>query len=700
MALPELTKLQLSIIEQPLDSKIFLEGRAGSGKTTCGVERMLYLMKSGVPGNSILIFLPLRTLGQPYMDAIQTPGVIAGGMVSLLTLGGLTRRMVELFWSSIAEKAGFAHPDDPPIFLTHETAQYFMSKIVNPLFQEGYFDTITISRNRIYSQILENLNKAAVIGFPHTQIAERLINAWNGELGQISVYQDAQDCANHFREYCLANNLVDFSLQIETFSRFVFTDELAREHLDRTYTHIIADNIEEDTPISHDLLRELIPGCQSCLLIYDRDAGYRRFLGADPISANQLKASCDELISLDDSFVTPLDLDNFRSYLGKQLQQDVEIIEITDTDQAVDLIYERFFPEMLDKVSEKIVDLIFTQDVPPGEIAVLAPLLSDALRFSLTNRLQAFNIPVRTHRPSRSLREEPAAQCLLTLAALAHPLWNIYPSYQDVANALLQAIDGIDPTRAYLLTQITYQGKEPYEKLSSFTQIIPESQERITYLIGERFEKLRLWLLEYSQQNRGDLDYFIKSLFEEILSQPGYTFHLSYDAGETTTDLIDSVKNFMQAVGNRLTVLGSSSGKEYFEMFREGVIASQYLESWQLRPANAVLIVPAYTFLLSNQPIDIQFWLDIANQAWNERLHQPITHPYVLSRQWNNSAKWTDQNEVETNITALYRLTSGLISRCRKKIYLGLSEFNEQGFEQRGLLLRALQRIFLETNKF
>jgi hypothetical protein len=135
-------------------------------------------------------------------------------------------------------------------------------------------------------------------------------------------------------------------------------------------------------------------------------------------------------------------------------------------------------------------------------------------------------------------------------------------------------------------------------------------------------------------------------------------------------------------------------------MFREGVIASQYLESWQLRPANAVLIVPAYTFLLSNQPIDIQFWLDIANQAWNERLHQPITHPYVLSRQWNNSAKWTDQNEVETNITALYRLTSGLISRCRKKIYLGLSEFNEQGFEQRGLLLRALQRIFLETNKF
>jgi hypothetical protein len=255
----------------------------------------------------------------------------------------------------------------------------------------------------------------------------------------------------------------------------------------------------------------------------------------------------------------------------------------------------------------------------------------------------------------------------------------------------------MDPTRAYLLTQIIYQRRDPYEKLSSFRQIIPETQERITYGIGERYEKLRLWLLEYSQQSRGWLDVFISKLFGEILSQPGFTFHLSYDAGEVTANLIDSVRNFRLAAGPILEENEISAGKEYYLSFKEGIIAAQYLESWQLRPENAVLLVPAYTFLLSNRQIDIQFWLDIANQNWNQRLHQPITHPYVLSRQWPILAKWTDKNEIETNLMNLFRLTSGLIARCRKKIYLGLSEFNEQGFEQRGLLLRALQRIIVDS---
>ena len=34
-------------------------------------------------------------------------------------------------------------------------------------------------------------------------------------------------------------------------------------------------------------------------------------------------------------------------------------------------------------------------------------------------------VPVRSHRPSRSLREEPVTHVLLTLAKLAHPQWNL-----------------------------------------------------------------------------------------------------------------------------------------------------------------------------------------------------------------------------------------------------------------------------------
>ena len=65
----------------------------------------------------------------------------------------------------------------------------------------------------------------------------------------------------------------------------------------------------------------------------------------------------------------------------------------------------------------------------------------------------------------------------------------------------------------------------------------------------------------------------------------------------------------------------------------------------------------------------------------------------VLSRRWPRDAVWTDSDEVETQREALYRLTLGLIRRCRRKVILGLSDLGEQGYEQKGALLRAIQRV-------
>jgi hypothetical protein len=38
-------------------------------------------------------------------------------------------------------------------------------------------------------------------------------------------------------------------------------------------------------------------------------------------------------------------------------------------------------------------------------------------------------------------------------------------------------------------------------------------------------------------------------------------------------------------------------------------------------------------------------------------------------------------------------LVIGLLRRCKSSLYLGLTDLNEQGYEQRGPLLQALQRI-------
>ena len=695
-----LSPRQLAVIQAPPDRKMFLSGPAGSGKTTAGVARLRYWLDAGVPADRVLVLAPQRTLLDPYNAVRHDPALAPGGEATLVTVGGLARRMVDLFWPLVAEEAGFAHPGERPIFLTLETAQYFMARTVAPLLDQGYFESLTIDRNRLYSQIIDNLNKAAVVGFPHTEIAARLKAAWTGDKSQLRIYDEAQECAARFRRTCLEHNLLDFSLQLEIFVRYLWPEPLCRDYLLERGAYLIVENVEEDTPVAHDLLRDWLPHTAAALVIYDEEAGHRSFLGADPAGALLLADLCDERVTCPDSFVMSPPVAALGWELARALGKEVSpknLGENRPAPAALPLHYEahRYHPEMLDWVAEAIAGLVHNEGVPPAEIVVLAPFLTDALRFSLSHRLERLDVPARSHRPSRALRDEPAAQCLLTLTALAHPAWRLAPSRYDVAYALVQAIAGLDLVRAQLLAQILYRVKDGAPALLAFDGLKTEVQQRITYVLGGRYESLRMWLQGYAGAPTPELDHFLSQLFGELLSQPGFGFDHDYDAARVAANLIESVRKFRQiAAGPEGARAGEKSlGQEYVEMVQAGVVAAQYVRNWQAGPDEAVLLAPAYTFLMRNRPVDYQFWLNVGGRGWWERLYQPLTHPYVLSRHWPAGTLWMDSDEMAFREASLYRLTQGLVHRCRKGVFLGLSELGEQGYEQTGPLLKAVQRV-------
>jgi len=692
---------QRQIIESPLDSKLFVSGPAGTGKTTAGVERMRYLLEQGVPGESILMLTPQRTLQEPYLDLLYSPERSAGGEVTPATVGGLARRMVDLFWPIAAEAAGFANPDQPPVFLTLETAQYYMAYLVRPLLDEGYFESVTIDRNRLYSQIIDNLNKAAVIGFPHTEIGPRLDSSYFGDPGQRRVYADAQECANLFRQYCLDHNLLDFSLQLEVFANVLWPQDILRDYLSRTYRYLIYDNVEEDGPRAHDILRDWLPSFESALLIYDEGAGFRYFLGADTHTGFALNELCDEHVQLPDSFVMSDEVAGLSDGLTAAILPDVglSVESQMSSGDALTVVQSHFYPELLDAVVNEIEQLVGS-GVSPSEIVILAPYLSDALRFSITHRLEEKNIPWRSHRPSRSLRDEPASHALITLATLAHPYWGIHPPKFDVAYALMQSMEGLDLVRAQLLTEIIYRQRDL--QLSPFDNIKPDVQERVTFSIGNRYAVLRDWLLVYRESDQLPLDHFLRKLFGEVLSQPGFGYHSSFDSVRVAASLVESVKKFRQSLESTLAnsdLQFPNLGREYISMLQDGVIAASYLEGWQSEDKNAVLVAPAHTFLMMNRPVTVQFWLDIGSGGWYERLSQPLTHPHVLSRSWESGRMWSDADDVQYSKEALARLVSGLLHRCRENVYICLSELGESGFEQRGDLLRAFQKVLTERGE-
>jgi len=686
-------------------NRLYLSGSFGAGKTSAALARIGWLLgQERIRGDEILVLVPQRSLGRPYHEHLRGPETPPGSPVRVTTYAGLARAATELYWPLVAPQAGFADPRREPTFLNLETSQYHMQRFVEAAFQRGEFDAIRLDPGRVVSQVLDNLNKAALHGFSIAEAYQRLelsVPAGEQMTARLNVLRTAARISREYRAHCLAESLVDFSLWIGLFNEQVLNNEWSRTHLFRSHRHLVMDNAEEDTYAAHNLVRRWLPHLESALIIGDEDAGYRLFLGAAPENVAKLADACDLRLRLHEQHVTPPALERMAALVDRTIrgQRPAQSGETGSTKLPLHYQVHRFYPQMIDWAVGEIERLVTREGVEPGKIAVLAPFVSDALRFSLQSRLEERGIPSTTHRPSRALNAEPAARALLTLAALAHPTWQHYPPPTDVTLTFGVALAGLDPVRAHLLAQVVYGTKgNRAGELATFAGLRGPVQGRITYALGERYEKLRSWLYDYRAETEfTPLDQFFARLFGELLSQPGFGFHEDVDAARVANQLVVSARNFRWAVeeteSNPLQRI--AIGKAYVALVANGALGALYVPGWEERE-DVVFIAPAYTYLMRNRPVDVQFWLDIGATGWWERLYQPLTHPYVLSQQWPPNTIWSDLDEFQTRQEMLRRVLIGLVRRTRREIYLGLSDYGENGMEQRGPLLGLLNRILTQ----
>ena len=734
-----MTEAILPLIQS--NHKLFLAGPFGSGKTTLAIERIRWLLgRERVRGDDILVLTPQRTVAEPFYTALRSATMPSGAPVRVTTLAGLARQAVELYWPLLATVAEFTDPRREPTFLNLETSQYHMARFVDAAIARGEFDGIRIEYNRVVSQVLDNLNKAALQGFTIDEAYARLelaVPEGDQRTARFNALQAARRISHEFRALCKAKTLLDFSLQVELFMRQVLTNEWSRTHLLRSHRHLIFDNIEEDTVSAHQLVLQWLPQLDSALLVADEDAGFRVFLGADPGGVDGLRAACTHQFTLPTSYLMGEPLVRLTGRVRRMLaprrpttieyprvsdngdpfaasvEPPAPLIEETATPEdlaatnaalVVPTIGFRFYPQMIDWTVQEIKRLVEVEEIGAGEIAVLAPFVSDALRFSLQTRLTEVGIDSTTHRPSRALEAEPAARTLLTLAKLAHPHWGMRPATTDVTLALTLAIDALDPVRAHLLSRIVYPERRPAIELGRFGELVTAMQQRITFTIGESYDRLRDWIYAYrANPDIVPLDQFFARLFGEVLSQFGYGFHEDRDGARVANQLVESVRNFRWALENvaeqeEQAALYTTLGREYVALVERGALGALYAPGW--RPVDeAVFIAPAYTFLMRNRAVSVQFWLDIGSGGWWERLYQPITHPYVLSHRWPATEGWSDLAEYTKRQEAMQRLLLGLIRRTRQRIYLGISDYSEGGFEQRGPLLALINRLLAQTQR-
>ncbi len=643
------------------------------------------------------------------------PGNGARGEPYVGTFYGVAQQHVGLFYPLIAEAAGFDDPRREPAFIDVETAQYFLDRIVEP--RSADFDEFKLFRPRLLGQLLDNLHKAALAGFGLDEIAGRLGSAWDGDPRRLKAYQKAQEVAIEYRRFCLRHGALDFSLQHEVFARHLMPEPAYQRFIAGRFRRILIDNVDELPPIAHDFIRQLLTTCDEAILAEDDPGGFRLFLGADPGSARSLRSACDVVEA-----VAPPEGGRSLADFGRALSAQVGNTERTQTRQTgapfagrVTLLTVRnkYWVSMVQAAADKVIELV-EMGMAGRDIAVVAPFVEDVLRFELEERLRGAGIRVRAVRPSRPLYDHPVTRALVTLARLGHPelaSGDARPTSHELARALSIAIAGLDLARAKVLADFA-QRAEPGR-----LPPIADAQlwERVGMRFRERYDALSRWLSSWRaaapENQLAPLDVWWQMLFTEALSRPGFGFAADRDGANVADKLTRSARVFREALAATGVAPNESAAMDFVQLLSEGVMAAQYApERVSDAEDDGVLLAPVYTYLTGDYRSQAQIWLDVNATGWYDRLFQPLTHPYVLSRRWQTMAtrlpvapneggapieagvKWTEADEHAARQDMLRRVIAGLCARCGDRLFLASSQLGLSGQEEAGALARALQR--------
>jgi len=723
---PSLTADQERVASYGDRGTLCLYGPPGTGKTTALQAYLARRLAAGERPDRFLVLLPQRAHVRRYEEALVErlaayDAPVRGG-VDLVTFPGFCQRQIALFWPLVAAEAGFLRPDEEPVFLTIETTQYYMWRIVEPLITErGYFSDVAVRRGRLLSQLIDNLNKSALVGFDHREIEPRLRAAWTGTPDRLASYRQAQECATLFRAYCLEHNLLDFSLVCEMFSQRLLPHPAFAAAFSERYHTLVADNLEENVPVAHDLVEWAMERCAATLLAIDEGAGYRVFLGADHDGARALARRCTEAVHL----ARPLLSEGAPLAFAARVCAAFEAPDAPCSDgdapdgDGHDAVAHygggTLWIGMIRWIVERVGELV-SSGVSPGEIAIVAPYVSEVMRFALEDALARAPEPLRLHalRPALPMREEPALAGMLTVARLAHPAWRItiqgqdFPlTREDVALALEQTLAGLDPIRAQHLAAQAFDAhayREGAGGLVALTRLqdghpraaqIGRMWERVGYRFQEPYAALYDWLAAYQSGAPTTLDLFYSRLFGDLLSRPGFALHANPLGARTYGRLVESANKFVQAVGDDESSGGDGEranalGRDYITLLLGGIATAEYLTDTPEPGDDAVILAPAYAYLTRDLHTEYQIWADLASPGWWNRPNQPLTHPYVLSRSWPEGRLWQDSDEDRARRRALGGVLAGLAARCGRRLLLASSQLGIGGEEQTGELERAI----------
>ncbi|MFW5991599.1 MAG: UvrD-helicase domain-containing protein [Halanaerobiaceae bacterium] len=662
--------------------KIIYSGPTGSGKTTELIDKYIAIGRREGTDHS-LVFVRNAASVSDWRKRVDLETI---GLLNVYTYFGFVRKEIGDCWPRVEVKLAGGCSTIDPTFMNVETAHYLMSKYVEKCRRRSdTFDYINATSQQIAVQLIDNLNQAAMNNLSTAELQERLLNWASGDTEKIMVLDEAAAVMNSFRRFCIDNRILDYSLMVALYNKYLLGSEDYLKELTNRYRYLFVDNLEKTVPSAQKLILYLLKNCRKSYLSFNPEEGINKFFGGNPELAEKTFFPLCEVKVLKESYTSTSDARSLAESIYQSVFAD-------KAGPAGDFIKKEISTElrgdMLLKTAEEVGKLI-EKGIDPDQIALIAPLVDKVMEFTLERYFTRKGYSFINLTRSKRLVDVPFSQALITLTQLANPGWDTRITYSSLQQTL-SLILNLDPVRSAVLSDEVFKND----------MVLPELDEinlrsRIGFDNADKYDYLRNWIEEKKTRNL-ELNHFFQRVFGELLAP----LKPSQEDILACRQMIDSVSRFKEVVKNFKDISEEKLGQHFIDMIYNGTLAAEVLYNYPEGDKKIVLSTP-YKFLYSPdiERVKYLFWLDISSENWFRSTAKELFNPYILIPQWKKRDNWDDETDQQLRKEKLIANLQSILSKATSGLYIADSYLNSRGWEQEGKLYDWLQSVNRGSDK-
>lgn len=570
--------------------------------------------------------------------------------LNITTYASFIKKELVKFWPIVFDKCNKIKKEVvSPAFISSSLTDYILSNNIKQKRNlEGYFEDLTCTNKNISMSISTNINKAALSLIDFNTIGEKIyLSKKNRDSIMRFSYSQMNEIINYYINTLLHNAMLDNSLSIYLYNKYLLQDEEYREYLKLQIEYLVVESLESCSTAEVDFINLVQGYSKDTYLFFNKTRDYSVFNNID------MEYIQENLIS---KYEEDMNIVKNNIEIEDLYSLDVKL-ELNDSSQL--------YGEMIDEVSNKIINL-YEKGINLNEIAIISPINNTILDYQITNKLKDNNINVFNVKKDRKIIDYPYSNALLVATCIFYEYMQYIKEEEYIS--FIEILLNVNRVKAFKI----YKNKEENEDL----------KELIDYIENKRSKGLKI------------SEFLIQFYIDKMLN-------LKY--GRENVNICKNIIHESDVFTDNISKLGLDYEKEKEQIFIEALKSSindyyAVAELQQLNDANQVVISTPYSYISYNMDRPIQIWVDIGSNSWNMKIEKDISNVIVLRKSFKENRIYTDTMEEQYKKYYLYNMVYNLLLGA-KTVYAYKSEYTVNGYIQESILYSLILKMLDKGDK-